>query len=91
MPAGSELYMAVEAAKELEGMGKKARVVSLMSWELFESQGQQYKDSVILPDVEARVSMEAGCTFGWSRYIGPKVQLWPAVRTVCLCLQACLL
>ena len=81
--------MAVEAAKELEGMGKKARVVSLMSWELFEGQGQQYKDSVILPDVEARVSMEAGCTFGWSRYIGPKVPVWPVVRSNCSRLACC--
>ena len=62
---GSELNLAVEAAKDLEKSGKKARVVSFVSWELFDEQDQGYKDSVLPPDVEARVSVEAGATFGW--------------------------
>ena len=65
--AGSELSLAVEAAKELEGDGKKVRVVSFVSWELFEEQDQGYKDSVLPPDVTARVSVEAGVTLGWQK------------------------
>lgn len=65
--AGSELNFAVEAATQLEGEGKKVRVVSLVSWELFEDQDQSYRDSILPPDVTARVSIEAGSTFGWSR------------------------
>ena len=69
--------MAVDAAKELESSGKKVRVVSLMCWELFEEQGQDYINKILPPDVEARVSIEAGSTFGWSRYVGPKVHPRP--------------
>ncbi len=54
--AGSELSLAVEAAKEIEASGKKARVVSMVSWELFDEQDQAYKTSVLPPDVTARVS-----------------------------------
>jgi len=50
--------------------GIKARVVSMPSWELFEQQSQDYRDSVIPPDVTARVSVEQATTFGWSRYVG---------------------
>lgn len=67
---GTELQIAVDAGKELEGQGKKVRVVSMPSWELFEEQSQEYKDSVFPPDVTARVSIEAGSTFGWLRYVG---------------------
>jgi len=47
--AGTELGLAVDAAKELEKDGKKIRVVSLVSWELFEEQGKEYKASILLP------------------------------------------
>ena len=67
--------MCVDAAKELEKGGTKVRVVSMMCWELFEAQGQGYIDQILPTDVEKRVSIEAGCTFGWSRYVGPKVHL----------------
>ena len=40
------------------------------SWELFEAQPETYRDSVLLPDVDARVSVEAGSTVGWERYVG---------------------
>jgi len=72
LSTGSELCMAVDAAKELEKDGKTIRVVSLPSWELFDEQEQSYKDSVLPPDVEARISFEAGSTFGWMKYTGTK-------------------
>ena len=46
-------------------------MVSFPSWELFEEQDDSYKQSVLPPDVTARVSIEAGSTFGWERYVGP--------------------
>ena len=49
-------------------------MVSLPCWELFEEQGQEYKDSVLPPSVTARVSVEAGTSFGWAKYIGLKVR-----------------
>lgn len=69
---GSELSMAVDAAKVLEGEGKKVRVVSMPCWELFDEQPQSYKDSVLPPSVPARVSVEAGATLGWMKYVGEK-------------------
>jgi transketolase len=51
----------------LEKEGKKARVVSMACWELFEEQPQAYKDSVLPPTVLNRVSVEAGTSFGWER------------------------
>ena len=65
--------MCVDAAKELESSGTKVRVVSLPCWELFEQQGQDYIDKILPPDVEKRVSIEAGSTFGWTRWVGFKV------------------
>lgn len=70
MGTGSELSMAVDAAKELEKEGKKVRVVSMPCWELFEEQTQEYRDSVLPPAVKARVSVEAGSTFGWHKWVG---------------------
>jgi len=55
MRAGSELSLACDAAKEIEEGGKKARVVSLPCWELFEDQDEAYRNSVLPPDVTARV------------------------------------
>jgi transketolase len=68
---GSEVSVAVEAATLLAGRGVKARVVSLPSWELFEAQPQEYRDSVLPPSVLARVAVEAGVPLGWERYVGP--------------------
>jgi transketolase len=67
---GSELPMAVEAAKKLEEDGKKVRVVSMPCWELFAEQSAEYKESVLPKDVTARVAVEAGSSFGWERHIG---------------------
>ncbi|KAK9790779.1 hypothetical protein WJX73_009714 [Symbiochloris irregularis] len=72
LATGSELSLAVEAADELNKSGTKTRVVSMPSWELFDEQDQSYQDSVLPPDVIARVSVEAGSTFGWSKYVGQK-------------------
>mmetsp|Transcript_4402 Transcript_4402/g.7261 ORF Transcript_4402/g.7261 Transcript_4402/m.7261 type:complete len:715 (-) Transcript_4402:406-2550(-) len=70
MGTGSELELAHGAAVALEKEGKKVRVVSMPCWELFEEQSQEYKDSVLTPGVHARVSVEAGTSFGWHKYIG---------------------
>lgn len=70
MATGSELSMAVDAAKDLEKEGKKVRVVSMPCWELFEEQTQEYRDSVLPPACKARVSVEAGSTFGWAKWTG---------------------
>lgn len=67
---GAEVHLALEAQKELASMGIGARVVSMPSWELFEEQGSDYHDSVLPPDIGARVSIEAGVTLGWQRWIG---------------------
>src|SRR5579871_4530394 len=67
---GSEVAMCVDAYERLTKEGVRARVVSMPSWELFELQSQEYRDSVLPPAVRARVSVEAAGTFGWSRYVG---------------------
>lgn len=67
---GSEVQLCVGAAEKLIAEGKKVRVVSMPSWELFEAQDQSYRDSV-LPKVAAkRLSVEAGTSFGWQKYTG---------------------
>ena len=70
LATGSEVSLCVEAYEKLKGEGINARVVSLPSWELFEHQTQDYKDSVLPPSVTARVSVEQASTFGWARYVG---------------------
>lgn len=70
MASGTELGLAVDARKVLEADGIPTRVVSLPSWFLFGQQDQAYRDEVLLPSVSARVSVEAGSTFGWHRWIG---------------------
>jgi transketolase len=70
--SGSELHLAVEARQALEEDGIPTRVVSLPSWYLFRAQDREYRDRVLPPDVEARVSVEAGITLGWERWIGEK-------------------
>ena len=67
---GSELQLCVAAADKLKAEGKKVRVVSMPSWELFEAQDAAYQESV-LPKVAAkRLSVEAGVSFGWQKYVG---------------------
>lgn len=69
---GSEVQLALKAAKLLEERGTKTRVVSMPCWELFEAQDQSYRDIVLPPDVTSRMSVEAGATFGWERWVGSK-------------------
>jgi transketolase len=72
MGTGSELSLCVEAYEKLKSEGINARVVSMPSWELFEKQDSAYKDSVLPPNVTARVSVEMAATFGWERYTGSR-------------------
>jgi transketolase len=67
---GTELSIALEAAKLLEQQGIAARVVSLPCWELFARQDQAYRDSVLPPSITVRVAVEAARPFGWERYLG---------------------
>ncbi|XP_038684162.1 transketolase, chloroplastic-like [Tripterygium wilfordii] len=69
---GSELEIAAKAAEELRKEGKAVRVVSFVSWELFDDQSDAYKESVLPAAVTARVSIEAGTTFGWEKIVGSK-------------------
>jgi len=68
--SGSEVSLAVDAHEKLLAEGIRSRVVSMPSWEIFESQTKQYRDSVLPPTVRARVAVEQASTFGWERYIG---------------------
>lgn len=70
MATGSEVAMCIEAYEALKADGIAARVVSMPSWELFEHQDQAYRDSVIPPDVTARVAVEQASALGWARYAG---------------------
>ena len=72
LATGSEVSLCVLAHEQLVRDGIKSRVVSMPSWELFEHQGQEYKDSVLPPSVTARVSVEQASTLGWDRYVGAK-------------------
>ena len=70
MATGSEVHIALEAGLALESEGIAARVVSMPSWEVFDEQPKEYRDSVLPPTLRARVSVEAGTTKGWERYVG---------------------
>jgi transketolase len=71
---GSEVQHCVGAAKELEGSGVSVRVVSLPCWEWFEQQGEEYVAGILPPGIPT-LSVEAGATFGWSRYADASVGL----------------
>ena len=70
---GSEVELALDAAKQIEG--KNVRVVSMPCWELFERQNKTYRDRIIDPDCKRRLVVEAGSSFGWERYAGPKGEM----------------
>lgn len=67
---GSEVQLCVAAYESLTAEGIKARVVSMPSWDLFERQDEAYRNSVLIPDVLARVAVEQGSVIGWDRYSG---------------------
>ena len=71
MGTGSELQLCVAAFEKLEQQGVRARVVSMPSWEIFEAQDEAYQQSVLPASIAARVSVEAGSTLAWWRYVGP--------------------
>ena len=71
---GSEVAICLEAREKLAAEGIAARVVSLPSWELFEDQTQEYRDSVLPPEVTARVGVEMAIEMGWEKYLGPSIQ-----------------
>ena len=70
LATGSEVALCIAAYEQLKSEGIAARVVSMPSWDLFESQSPQYRDSVLPRAVTARVSIEAASPFGWERYVG---------------------
>jgi transketolase len=72
LASGSEVSLCVVAFEQLEREGIRARVVSMPSWELFEDQDRDYRDSVLPPLIAARVSVEQASTLGWDRYVGPR-------------------
>jgi len=67
---GSELSLAVQAHETLIAEGISSRVVSMPSWDIFDEQSADYRDSVLPPTVRARVAIEQASTFGWERYVG---------------------
>jgi transketolase len=68
--SGSEVHLIVEAAQRLRETGLAVRCVSMPSWELFDAQPREYRDSVLPPTIRARLAVEAGATQGWSKYVG---------------------
>ncbi len=67
---GSEVSLAIDAHESLTKEGIKSRVVSMPSWEIFDHQSQDYRDSVLPPGVKARIAIEQASTLGWDRYVG---------------------
>jgi transketolase len=70
MGTGSEVQLCVDAHEQLAKEGIRSRVVSMPSWELFKQQDQKYQDSVLPPNIHARVAVEAGTGLGWREYVG---------------------
>jgi len=68
--SGSEIHAVLDAAKRLTQEGVSVRVVSMPSWELFDKTPREYRDTVLSPDVSARIAVEAGLPMGWERYVG---------------------
>jgi len=70
--SGSEVCLVVEAHERLAREGIRSRVVSMPSWDIFEHQPRAYRDSVLPPQVTARIAVEQGSVLGWERYVGAK-------------------
>jgi transketolase len=66
---GSEIEIALKAAELLKNEGTSARVVSMPSWEIFESQSAEYQEEVLPRKIKTRVSIEASSKLGWERYV----------------------
>lgn len=72
MATGSEVGLILNAASHLAAEGVNVRVVSFPSWELFQTQPKEYQDQVLPPGIRNRLSVEAGVSFGWQRWVGDK-------------------
>ena len=70
LATGSEVSLAVEAQQALAGEGIHVSVVSMPSWDRFEQQSQEYKNSVLPKNVKKRLGIEVGTSFGWHKYTG---------------------
>ena len=70
LASGSEVNLAVEAAKELEQQGKGVRVISMPNWYAFEQQSSDYKESILPSDVTKRIAIEMASPLGWHKYVG---------------------
>jgi transketolase len=68
--SGSEVALIVGAQQELASEGIRSRIVSMPSWDIFESQPKSYRDGVLPPEITARVAVEQGSVLGWERYVG---------------------
>ncbi|MCE5210335.1 MAG: transketolase [Deltaproteobacteria bacterium] len=67
---GSEISLALTAARKLAESGAKVRIVSMPSWEIFDRQPREYRESVLPSTVSARIAVEAGIKLGWEHYVG---------------------
>jgi transketolase len=70
--SGSEVHLALEAFAQASKEGLRLRVVSMPSWELFERQPEEYRLQILPPEVPLRLSIEAGSTLGWHKYVGSR-------------------
>jgi len=70
LASGSEVQLAIKAQEELLKKQVDVSVISMPSWDLFEIQSKEYKDSVLQPDVKIRLAIEMGASLGWERYVG---------------------
>ena len=66
---GGEVSLAVDAHERLVADDIRTRVVSMPSWDIFERETQEYRDSILQPDISARVAIKQASTFGWERYV----------------------
>jgi transketolase len=73
--SGSEVSLVVQAHEALAAEGIRSRVVSMPSWDIFEHQPQAYQESVLPPQIKARVAVEQGSVLGWDRYVGAAGQV----------------
>jgi transketolase len=71
LATGSEVSLCLSAYEQLTAEGRKVRIVSMPSWEIFEKQSAEYRESVLPSAVTARISVEQASTFGWIKYVGP--------------------
>ncbi|WP_346353849.1 transketolase [Azotosporobacter soli] len=72
LASGSEVALALEAQAKLAEEHIYVSVISFPCWSLFEKQGREYKDSVLLPQISARLALEMGASMGWERYVGER-------------------